>query len=52
MRKIKNYSVQFKIKSAEKPQSKNINKTKLTKDRQEFLQTITASSFKPFSKNN
>ena len=47
MRKIKNYSVQFKIISAEQP--KNNNK-KLTKDRQEFLQKISASGFKNFSK--
>ena len=52
MRKIKNYSVQFKIISAEQPQSKNNNNKKLTKDRQEFLQTIAASGFKTFSKNN
>ena len=49
MRKIKNYSVQFKIISTP---TKNNNNKKLTKDRQEFLQTIAASGFKNFSKNN
>ena len=47
MRKIKNYSVQFKIIST--PTKNNDNK-KLTKDRQEFLQKISASGFKNFSK--
>ena len=47
MRKIKNYSIQFKIISAARP--KNNNK-KLTKERQEFLQKISASGFQNFSK--
>ena len=51
MRKIENYSVQFKIISAEQPQSKKNKKTKLTEDRQEFLQTIAASGYNTFSKN-
>ena len=50
MRKIKNFSVHIKIISAEQPQSKNNNKKKLTKEIQEFLQTIAASGFKTFSK--
>ena len=50
MRKIKNYSFQFKVIST--PTKNNNNNKKLTKDRQEILQKISASGFKNFSKNN
>ena len=50
MRKIQNYSVQFKINDSKTTQPHQTqtakNKTKLTKDRQEFIKSITASGFK------
>ena len=48
MRKIKNYSVRF-VPKQQSPQTKNQTKSnskKLTKDRQEFINKITASGFK------
>ena len=53
LKKVKSYSAQFKIVSTKNPSQKSNKQVKatkktLTKDRQEFINNISASGFKQF----